>query len=820
MKRYRIDYEKREEFEGGGNSMKCGRKKKKKKLPLEPRTRKATEALVMCSSSDAQRSALFNMLKAPPNHSEFRVFTPALITLFICTTLNQAIFHFSFVKCAPDNENINYGIDNNHHIPWSHLNPYQANLSTHLTSPDTSVQQLIEKAVALNESKSVLDEKVDRRLTTNPSYLKIALVGAINDTSYQVTEDPNSKTFVLYQKPTSTPTPKLHIINKPLKNQRIINTHEYVRLNGIILPRAQPAERQYHHRHLGVSRYGEIPVGSPLIINNPDEKVLKSNKRQKKSWWLSNDAFLKFNNHGYNKNIFESKPEQQDVKIIDHSHQVGKNNLNKLFNYYQQIASLKKVPVDGATSSSTTITNRNNGHHFLPNGPPPFRPTKLMLNLQSKEALDKIKQTELFKKLYKSRVYYLYLDILQQLSLMVTKMARNKLDKDQTKMALVQIVMNKLAHKGGQAMKLKWPLVMLNPQFLRELISTPTFLIMLFHAVEVAYMSMQPQMSHVLRPLVRLIEQPGPEKEEKIWWRRKRIYDTLNGIGASELQPNLKTKHFKRPGKQASIAFPTIVALVRKVTKKAPPNPHSFQQFPTASNTVNHYVNHQRPMIFFPHIPMGEDGHFYPYGASQQIETAISPSLHPRIKTFVDSQQLQQQPLSMATTLVENDSPDWNQLDMARMHNLASLYPNQGASGFQDSHIPVQDYLGAASNSGQEDWLSQMPNSDQLLSQSEFNSLDPRDREHVLQEARDRFEEFKWTNDLIKQHSDFIESITSPKHQSTAQSMDSPTQLMMNGAHDVSENTQASMEMNAHLWDQHRRRDQVQSVKSHRTSEE
>lgn len=493
-----------------------------------------------------------------------------------------------------------------------------------------------------------------------------------------------------------------------------------------------------------------------LSLPNEASKILdsdfsvESSKSSKKSRWVNHNLKSHQLKHESNKNVFGST----NSRIANLKGTSGKSKLDRLLNFFQQVDSFKKGP-SGGTSSNKASAFSNRNQHMLPNGPPPYRPSMLLLDLHAKGALDKVKRSELFKKVYKSKVYYLYLDVLQQLALVVSRLAQKKFNLGQAKLGAVQVVINKLTSKGGQLMKLKWPLIMMNPYFLRELISTPTFLIMLFHAIEVAYMSM-PHKSLLLKPLVKLVEQPGPDKEEKIWWGRKRIYDTLNGFDASELQPNLKTVHFRNPGKPTPIAIPTLVALVRKVAKLPTPNPSSFQQFPSGSPTLQHHSQ-----LYLP----GE--------AQSYSDTEDSNSLFENqapIRWGVGSQSL-----VPTSTLVENETQDWNQIKSA-----ASLMQEAGfdrpyqmeETKLRAPHSTAMDYFTASSTiPNQEDWLSHMPSAEQLMSQSEFNSLDPKDRELVLREARDRFEESKWTNELIKQHSDFIESFTNPMMQAPSGSL-------------------------------------------------
>lgn len=328
--------------------------------------------------------------------------------------------------------------------------------------------------------------------------------------------------------------------------------------------------------------------------------------------------------------------------------------------------------------------------HNLPTGPPPFIPSPLALKFRS------MSTSKLGKPVINSKVYYLFLDTLRQLNLMVNDLATKKLRSIGGHLMGKHLLANQIASKVRHSMKLKWPLVMLNPNFVREILSNPTFLVMLFHAVEVAYASSAKGL--LLKPLVKLVAQPSYEKEEKIWWRRKRLYDTLNGHGSSELQPNLKTKHFRQPGKPTPIAVPKLANLVRKLAKKAPPNPAYYRQ------------------------PISESV-YYP-ARLRAPEKFAESSVQNGLKSY---------------TLVE---PDKAQTLIDETHD-GSDYPQVALSAQQS----------------QDDWLAFAPTKEQLMSQQEFDSLDPREREQVIKQAQMHLEESRWINDLIKQHHDFVESL-------------------------------------------------------------
>lgn len=439
------------------------------------------------------------------------------------------------------------------------------------------------------------------------------------------------------------------------------------------------------------------------------------------------------------RNYHDSSPISQKSipsKLSIEDTQVNQNLITGLANgqTFQLYPFIKSLPVDGNLDS--TIARHESQQQYLPDGPPPFKPPMLALDEASRRVLKKLKQTLIFKRMYKPKIYYLYLDTLRGLTLLAENLSRKKFSLASSKYDALQMILNKLTWKGSQALKLKWPIILLNPKFLREMLSNPTFLVMLFHAVEVAYVSMP--MKIWLRPLMKLIAQPSPESEEKVWWRRKRLYDTLNGHGASELQPNLKKIHFRNPGEPTPIAIPNVVHLVRNLMNRPGPNP-AHHRHPSINESFKQISNHMNP-----------DSHTHytlNYGNNGQDSHMTDPQEEVFLTNQIGVKHNDKDPENAATTLVENETSDWP-LEMME----------SGVVG--QSIDPLSNQQPAMNPPDQEDWLSQQPNEDQLMSQHEFDSLDPREKDMVLNEARKRFEESKWTNELIKEHSDLINSFT------------------------------------------------------------
>lgn len=408
---------------------------------------------------------------------------------------------------------------------------------------------------------------------------------------------------------------------------------------------------------------------------------------------------------------------------LHYSHNNNNNNI-------QLIKSLSNIERSHKHNLDNSI------HKMLPNGPPPFRPSTLLLGLSTTSILDKLKRTRIFKKIYKSKVYYLFLDVLQQLIVLVDKIAKKKIDLTDANMAAIHAVINKFALKGGHKLKLKWPLVMLNPHFIKEILSNPTYLVMLFHAIEVAYMSMP--VNFWLKPLVKLVKQPSYEKEEEIWWRRKRIYDTLNGHGASELQPNLKTIHFKNRGQHTPVAFPRIVNRIRQLTGRPAPDSHHYK-YPDDNiypSDINLYTD-QSAIIHYPVEHLSHNLVHPPDGGKYNNEVDMNDA-------FLAKQIPQPGHASQQSPTVPTN--DWTPAIESNI-NLQK----------EPSEIQTDPLIGALSID-QDHWLSRLPTQDQLMSQSEFDSLDAHERDLVLREAQKRIEESRLTNELIKQQNDIIES--------------------------------------------------------------
>lgn len=357
-------------------------------------------------------------------------------------------------------------------------------------------------------------------------------------------------------------------------------------------------------------------------------------------------------------------------------------------------------------------------NQILPNGPPPFRPPNFLLDLNSNGLLKQLKATQTFKKIYKSNVYYFFLDVLRQLGLLGQQIAHAKMHLMKAKMVAVQAIVNKLISKSGQALKLKWPLIMLNPKFVRQLIRDPAFLVMLFHTIESAYISM-PKQNFWLKPLVRLVDQPSLEKEERVWWRRKRQYDLMNGPNSSELQPNLKSKYFKtlkqldqaRPVSKNQV-IPAFIGAVRKLAGREQPDP-SYYQYPSQAKLQSHNS-----------------------GWSHQQDEIIEP-----IRVYRHSSQTPQIEPPME--------------DVESSQDESGIIPEQKIVTYADSKPSMQVW--EASNlllSGQHF----SPND--ILTQAEFDNFDQRQKESVLKEARLTLEDSRLAEELIKQQSDLIDSLS------------------------------------------------------------
>lgn len=449
---------------------------------------------------------------------------------------------------------------------------------------------------------------------------------------------------------------------------------------------------------------------------------------------------------------------------------------------------------------------------ILPSGPPPFRPSSIILGLNSMGLLKKLKKTKIFKRMYKSKVYYLFLDTLQQLAVLAEKVSKKKLDIAEANMATIQAVTNKLVSKGGQNLKLKWPLVMLNPQFLRELLSSPTFLVMLFHAIEVAYMSTP--INFWLKPLVKLVKQPSPKEEEQIWWRRKRLYDTLNGHGASELQPNLRSIHFKQPGEPTPVAFPHLVQMFRDLTGRPAPNPDHYK-YP-----VNYQTTHEQPSQTYGDIPnfaAAAAEHYIDDTAYQQPATKVvytdEETKHQEgsnDQTFMTAAQEEsflanqiqtntelgnQQSFKQQHQYQQQNSPTFEQQSQHQLyqeHETSNFNPQGGSqpnwmfdlasatnTGEQTTQDQIQESLHKAKKLNEPkhiesielpniyspanemdhyNWLSKHRN--HLMTHDEFQLLDPQQRELVLNEAKRSLWEAGLADNIIKKQTDFVESFT------------------------------------------------------------
>lgn len=387
---------------------------------------------------------------------------------------------------------------------------------------------------------------------------------------------------------------------------------------------------------------------------------------------------------------------------------------------YPHYPTIQAVLAESSNSADLARSHDTSVRHILPSGPPPFRPTTLLMSETSSKILSKIKRTQAFKQIYKSKAYYLFLDVIEQLGALVDNIATKKIQMTKTNIAAIQTLFNKILQKSGQKLKLKWPLVMLNPNFLRELLSNPTFLVMLFHTIETAYVSLPT--TFWLKPLVKLVKQPSPEKEEQVWWRRKRIYETLNGLGSSELQPNLKTQHFRQPGRETTVAIPDVVSTFRKIVGLKPPNPAYFkyppEQYPTPIMLQASPI--QQGIYAPPHDYQQQQVHEDQIGASNQamdLQTTFKVNGH------------------------QSDEP---------------MYPTTSQDQLNEQSMRG-DYS-VMSN----DWLNPGGVSQKdLLSQGEFDSLDQHEKDRVFREFHGHMQESNFINDLIRKQDEYVDSIVS-----------------------------------------------------------
>lgn len=404
----------------------------------------------------------------------------------------------------------------------------------------------------------------------------------------------------------------------------------------------------------------------------------------------------------------------------------------------------------------------------LPKGPPPLGPSKLLLGLNEarRTHMKKIKgfssiidnrhlnRFASITKKKKDQLEYILLDSMKQLTLLSQSMKQHlhpinlKLVKaDEIKLALEAFLLNlssKMSNfnkgarlnfkKHNHNQSAQWPLILLsNPRFLTNLMSDPNFLVSLFNTIETAYVSM-PRKNLWLKPLLKIVSQRAPEKEERIWWRRKQHYDLMNGPNASELEPNLQSKGFrtvhKAQGhslilKPAKLAIPATVALLRKLTQKRPPDP-SYYKYPKSIASSNHIHSFQ-PSI--EHANMLIDTSKHPIAVSSPI---------------------------WATSHVVDEHGGHKQSQYYQNWDHSNLPPEGQASNELQQPIDSSAHDQQAQQHGDQLLLASSP----LMSESELANLDPHELELIYEQAKRHFEESSFTDKLIKEHTDFIESIT------------------------------------------------------------
>lgn len=412
-----------------------------------------------------------------------------------------------------------------------------------------------------------------------------------------------------------------------------------------------------------------------------------------------------------NKNI-----NQVNLKLIDEKFQ------DDLIDYPSSLSQFK------LNEHSRRSTHSVNGH-MLPSGPPPFRPPIVLLNLMnsngnrnSNSLLNKLKTSKTFKNNYISNVYYFYFDVLRQLNILSQKLIEKRLIFSRKKLISIQALINVILNKKGSLIKLKWPLIMLNPKFITNLLRDPTFLVMLFHSIETAYTSM-PNKRFILKPLINIVNQPSLEKEERIWWKRKRQYDLINGPNSSELEPNLRAKHFKfrsnLESEELKLNEKIIAKLrkfARKLSKKGQINP-TYYRYPLIATQQETSMN------------SNSNSNKYPNG-SNWIRY-LEPHEDTEGPQTIDDYEFNNNNDNYYSSI---DQITYKDSKPASVVHLES-------NGEKNAHYDYQT----------------------IMSPFEFESLEPKERKLILLEAKRSFEESKLTDELIKQQTELIESFTNNK---------------------------------------------------------
>lgn len=470
---------------------------------------------------------------------------------------------------------------------------------------------------------------------------------------------------------------------------------------------------------------------------------------------------------------------------------------------------------------------RRQQHQLLPAGPPPFRPSGLALSLASSGGLKKLKKTKTFEMIQKSDIHVKYFDLLNQLRLLAEHLTRKQLDKVGKKMVSVQLIVGGVISKLGGSIKPKWPLVMLNPKFLKQLLSTPTFLVMLFHAVEAAYLSTPKATSKLLRPLVKLVEQPTQEKEDEVWWRRKRLYDTLNGPGSSEQEPALRARNFRYKGKPARINLAQATKLLRKLSKRPQPNPSDPYRHPFAVSPQIYFQPppppppppHQHHQIDNNHPEYLHQAHYQPLKYETFSELDKDLSQHQFHQQTLDESELdflsvaqrlkqeqalvQQQPEYAASQQLvgqpdhemvgyqqqqQEQKPPANPIQFTYSdHVLPSNTPAQSLNAANDIQFDgtmlLDDQPYAMRNIVQQQQATEPEPSVKLsptgasqaaslMSKAEFEALPSGQRKQIIADARKILEESRLTDELILHHTRLSESMSSRRKSSTGNDAD------------------------------------------------
>lgn len=339
------------------------------------------------------------------------------------------------------------------------------------------------------------------------------------------------------------------------------------------------------------------------------------------------------------------------------------------------------------------------------------------------------------------KLFHLLEECKQKFASIVNSLAVKKTQVGADTMQSFHYSLNRLMIEMSDKFRFKFPL--LDKRFIHSLFSDPALLVMLWNAAEIAHMSL-PIGKLLFKPIVKLAAQPNFEKEEKIWWRRKRIFDVLNGFGSSEFEPNLRSADFRLPkynhAQATQYSFPWLGQILRNLGIKHPfvsavhyPRPGFKQQLQqqTGINLLASDSNQSHALADNDSHTSIPQPHLIPMQHDDNVDgTYIQSNYIDDLKSSSDEQINYSTEVPIAT----------------ESNNFEMTNGSETNEQTFDSHLHSHQEFEPTIDSNN-------------LDAKDFEKLDGKEKEFVVSEFRKHLNEFEQTNKLIDQQRQLVESL-------------------------------------------------------------